>query len=271
METMKIDGLTLFFDAAERDTANIVQHACEGSTQLIREHWGLDTPQGVRVYVMTSWLHFVFHSAPWYWQPLLVLSLPFWYLHVNNLWRFIGGWSQFYGKRRAIGVKPARLIQIADRRLGARIFVREDKAEEKIRHITCHELTHAFTSHLRLPMWLNEGLAMLTVDRLLGQPTVKAETLDVLTSQASSKPIKRVTRVTEKNQDAVIALYVRGYWIARYLEETRPGLLRSLLTRRYRHAELEGKIAAALEMNRKTFWNSIDGMIVSHFKQPPTQ
>ncbi len=126
METMKVDGLTLFFDAEERETARLVQDACEKSIRLMRKHWGLDTPPEVRVYVMTSWRHFVFHSAPWYWQPLLALSLPFWYFRTENLWRHAGGWAQAYGKRRAIGVKPARLIQLADRTLGDRIFVRED-------------------------------------------------------------------------------------------------------------------------------------------------
>jgi hypothetical protein len=258
-------GLTLFFDENERDTARLVHDTCEQSTRLLREHWGLETPPEVRVYVMTSWLHFVFHSAPWYWQPLLVLCLPLWYFRVRNLWQVAGGWAQSYGKRKAIGVKPPRLIQLANKGLGERIFVGEDKAEDKIRHITCHELTHAFTAHLRLPMWLNEGLAMLMVDRLLKKPTVKAETLDILARSTSDKTLARVGRITEKNQDAVVTLYVRGYWIVRYLEEKRPDLLRGLLAQRYSHVELESKIASSLDIDYGTFWNSIDGMIISHF------
>ncbi len=119
-------------------------------------------------------------------------------------------------------------------------------------------------------MWLNEGLAVLAVDRLLGRPTVKTDTLDVVARSASGKPIRRVNTVNEKNQDAVVALYIRGYWIARYLEEVRPGLLERLLTRRRRHAELEGQIANALGMSREAFWNSIGGIVASHFGQPST-
>lgn len=270
METMVIDGLTLFFDAEERDTARLAQDTCEKSIGLLKEYWGLDTPEDVRVYVMTSWLHFVFHSAPWYWQPLLALSLPLWYFRVKSLWRVAGGWAQSYGKRRAIGVKPPRLIQLADKGLGDRIFIREDQIDDKIRHITCHELTHAFTAHLRLPMWLNEGLAVLMVDRLLGRPTVKAETLDALARSTGSKALKRVGAITEKNQDAVIALYIRGYWIARYLEEVRPGLLKSLLSQRLSHAEIESKIAGSLDLDRQDFWNSIEGIVASYFRQPST-
>ena len=52
------------------------------------------------------------------------------------------------------GVKPPRLVQLADRRAGDQIFVKEKDIGEKVQSITCHELAHAFTSHLRLPAWL---------------------------------------------------------------------------------------------------------------------
>lgn len=265
METMTIDGLTLFFDEEERETARLVQDTCEKSLRLIREQWDLDAPQELRVYVMTSWLGFIFHSAPWFWQPLLVLSLPFWYLRVRNLWRYAGGWSQRYGERCAIGVKPARLIRQADRRLGDRVFVQDNHIDEKIRQITCHELAHAFTAHLKLPMWLNEGLAMLMVDRLLEKQTVRHETLDVLARSAGAQNLQRVGTISAKNQDAVIYLYVRGYWIVRYLEDVRPDLLRNLLAQRHSRTELEERIAGALDMDRETFWSSIDSMAASHF------
>ena len=266
METTTINGLTLYFDAEERETAKLAQDVCKKSIRLIRDQWGLDTPQELRVYVMTSWRHFIFHSAPWFWQPLLVLSLPFWYHRVENLWHYAGGWAQRYGKRCAIGVKPTRLIQQADRSLGNRFFVQEGSPDDKIRHITCHELTHAFTAHLKLPMWLNEGLAVLTVDRLRGKPTVKQETLDLLARSAGGENLQRVGKISTRNQDAVIYLYVRGYWITRYLEDAHPGLIKSFLSQRRSHTELENKVVSALNMSREAFWNDIDGMVVSHFE-----
>ena len=65
----------------------------------------------------------------------------------------------------------------------------------------------------------------------------------------------------------MVYLYVRGYWLTRYIEETRPELLKSLLARRYSHNELEGKIAAAYAMERQRFWGEIDGTLAAHFKQ----
>ncbi len=43
MEAMPVNGLTLFFDAEEREAAELIRRACEKSVRLIHECWGLDT------------------------------------------------------------------------------------------------------------------------------------------------------------------------------------------------------------------------------------
>jgi hypothetical protein len=45
METMLVEGLTLYFDAEERDAAELVRRACEKSVRLIRECWNLEAPE----------------------------------------------------------------------------------------------------------------------------------------------------------------------------------------------------------------------------------
>lgn len=266
METISIDGLTLFFKAEERDAAELIGEACQRSIRLIHQCWGLDTPKDCRVYVMTSWLHFVFHSAPWAWQVLLGASLPLWYFRVRKMWAYAGGWTQPYGQRVAVGVKPPRLIQLADRSIGARIFVREEDIDTKVRQITCHELVHAFTAHLKLPMWLNEGLAQVTVDRFAGKPAVRSETIEVLARSSGRASPGRYWRLRPGDKDALVYHYVRGYWITRYLQETRPELLQDMLSQRYRHRVLESKLATVFGMSRAEFWHKIDGIVVSHFK-----
>ena len=177
---MSIDNLTLFFDPDDQDAAALIRDACEESMRVIHEHWGLDTPEDLRVYVMTSWQRFLFHSAPWPWRIYLGITHPFRYARLTRMWPYVGGWEQRYGKRRVIGIKPPHLLRSADSSLGELIFIKEGDMNEKMRHITCHELTHAFASHLRLARWLNEGLAMVTVDKLVDKPTVKPETLETL-------------------------------------------------------------------------------------------
>ena len=266
METLSVDGTTLYFDSEERDAAELIRDACEKSVGIIHERWGLNTPKECRVYVMTSWRHFLFHSAPWPWRILLAASMPFSYSRVNRLWKFAGGWMQRYGKRVAVGVKPQRLIEAADRSIGALVFHQEFDTSQKVQHITCHELTHAFTAHLRLPAWLNEGLAMVTVDDFVGRPTVKPETIEALAQASRQTRPKGYRGVSVKDKDALVYLYVRGYWITRYIEDKHSELLRSLLAERHGTKALESKLASALGMTREEFWGSIDQKVAAHFK-----
>jgi hypothetical protein len=263
---MPVEGLTLFFDAGERDAVELLRRACEKSTRLIHDCWGLATPSDCRVSLMTSWPHFVFHSAPWSWRILLGATMPLWYWRARNLWKYAGGWAQRYGKRRAVGVKPPRLIQAADRSIGERIFVKNEDMGEKVQHVTCHELVHAFTAHLKLPMWLNEGLAMLTVDRYAGKPTVRPETLETLARAPQGTGPGRYRKLRVRDRDGMVYHVVRGYWLTRYIEDTRPGWLKGILERRYRHKTLESKVASAYGMEDTQFWHDVDGMVVSHFK-----
>lgn len=266
MERMSINGLTLFFDAEERDAAELIRQACEKSVRLIHENWGLDTPQDCRVYVMTSWLRFVFHSAPWPRKILLAAFMPLWAFRARKVWPYAGGWERSYGQRRAVGVKPPHLIQLGDRSIGDRIFVKQD-VDEKVQSITCHELVHAFISHLKLPTWMKEGLAMVTVDRYFEKPTVRKETLEVFEhwSHKTSPGGNEALRIGDR--DTIMYQYVRGYWLTRYIEDTRPGLLKGLLTRLDHHNELESKIATAYGKKHEEFWGRVDRILVSHFKQ----
>ncbi len=270
MEMISFAGLTLFFDADEREAAELIGQACEKSVDLIQERWGLPLPEDLRVYVMKSWLRFAFRSAPWHWWPVMVVSLPLWGSRARQVWRYAGGWAQRYGKRRTVGVKPPDLIQLGDRGIGARIFVEEADVREKVQNVTCHELVHAFTDHLKLPTWLHEGLAMVTVDMYGGKPTVRGETVEILGRWSDKAEAGADQKMRVADQDAAVYLYVRGYWLTRYLEDTRPGLLKGLLTQRYSHQELEEKVASAYEVAPDEFWGDIDRAAASHFKQTET-
>jgi hypothetical protein len=265
METLSANGVQIYFNEEERTTAEIVRIACERCLTFIHDEWGLDAPGDCHVYVMTSWADFIFRSAPWHWKILLVLTYPLWVFRVRRTWKFAGGWTQRYGKRCAVGVKPPWLIEAADRTLGERIFVKEESPEHKIQLVTCHELTHAFTAHLRLPMWLNEGLAMVMVDRFLGKPTVLENTLQVLQHSQNKQSPGAYQKVSIRDQDAMVYHTVRGYWITRYLLDTRPGLLKSLLKQRMSHNAMEVKIASSYDMDQVGFWKAIDGMLTAHF------
>jgi len=266
METRSIHGLTLFFEAEDWGAAELIGDACDRSVDLLREMWGLEAPAECRVYVMTSWPRFLFHSAPWPWRIYLAATLPLRYARIQKVWDMAGGWAQRYGQRRVIGIKPPRLLREVDAGLRRRIFVQRE-VDEWVQHNTCHELVHAFSDHLRLPTWLHEGLAMVTVDRFAGKPTVKADTLEALTRQSPGMRPQERYGGTAVDPDRLLYLAARGYWITRYLADTQPGLLRGLLEQRQSHEVLEGTLAAGLGMSRDEFWSRIDGMVLAHFAE----
>lgn len=265
METLTAAELTLFFDPEERKAAELIGRACERSVQINHEYWGLDTPEDLRVYVMTSWRNMVFHAAPRSWRILLAIAMPLLAPRIHRMWPYVGGWEQRFGKRATVGIKPPHLMEEADRSIGERIFVRLEPVEERVRSVTCHELNHAFVAHLAPPAWLKEGLAMVSVDQFFGRMTVRPETLTALARPSREAGAQSYRQVRVTDPDAAVYQYVRGYWVTRYLDETRPDLLRSLLVRRRSHKELEGMVAAAFDLGREEFWSRIDRMVVSHF------
>jgi hypothetical protein len=270
MEQVKVNQLTLYYEPSEEAAAELINEACQKSIALIGEHWGLNPPNDCRVYVMTGLLSYMFHSAPWAWRILMGITIPLWYPRLNRLWQIAGGWSQRYGRRSTVGVKPPRLIQSQQGSVGSQIFI-SFPPEERVKHNTCHELVHAFSEHLKLPTWLHEGLAMLTVDYFAGKPTIREDTLQVLARTAEQGSAE--TSITEKqyrelkSEDEVVYLYVRGYWIARYLDEKNHELLKSMLVRKSSPLVFESDLAQSMGMTRDEFWGKIDDLVLDWGKQ----
>lgn len=233
----------------------------------MQDSWQLNIPAECRAYIMTTWRQYLFHAAPRSWQIILTINMPLMKKRFDRLWEYAGGWEQQFGRRHTFGVKPPHLLEAADKSIGELIFVKEEDIDAKVQQNTCHELTHAFSSHLKLPMWLKEGLAMVSVDKYAGKLTVMSETLDMLANgnPDSSSRSYRAGRITD--QDGLVYEVVRGYWLTRYLEDTQPQLLLELLEKRHKPNILEGMMSDAYGMDVDTFWHEINGMIVSHFKQ----
>ena len=267
MECVDVAGLTLHYDAKERSAAAVIRDACADSVNVIRECWGLAPPAGCTVFVMTSWLGFVFRSAPWHRRILLAVLFPLWCFKVMRVWKAAGGWVQGHGQVPAVGIKPPRLLLCADRSVGDQMFVRDVDESEEARQVTCHELTHACSNHLRLPTWLHEGIAIVSVDRLRGRRSVKRETLDLMAALSVNTSPSGYPRTSLKDAQAWVYLYVRGYWLTYFLVENQPKLLRELLSRRRTHQEVEEEVASAFGKSQEEFWSGIDTVLVKHYRE----
>ena len=263
-----VGGVALIFDPEEGETADLIASACERALELCRESWGLGPPADCRIYVMTSWFRFFFRSSPWPWRVMLGVTVPLWAPRARRTWPISAAWTQRYGRRVAIGVKPPRLLESADRSVGLRVFVEETDMAVNVRQVTCHELVHACSAHRRLPAWLNEGIATVTADRFLGRRTIRGETLDLLESFQPKAPPPSYRELSRVGVGETFAYHaVRGYWMTRYLEEQHPGLLKKLFAGRPDSAAIESEIAAELDLDRERFWREIDERAVACFRR----
>jgi hypothetical protein len=265
MDTQTLNGMTLYYDAAEREAAEQIAIAAERSIQTINNTWQLPVPGDCRLYLMVSWPRCVFLGAPVGSQILLGLTLPLWYREFKMRWQYAGGWSQRYGTRQVVGIKAPRLIADTPETMGDSLFVKEDNLDQKFLSIVCHELTHACSGHLVLPAWLNEGLAMVSVDRCLGKQTVLSSTLEMLDTRGNgSDPADKISLKTH-SREQIILLYVRGYWLTRFLVENRPELVPDLLTEAKSVNDFESRIAGELEVSQDSFWQELDPILAEHF------
>ena len=267
MKSSAISGVTVVADPAEQNTVDLIGSACARAIQLSQEMWGLGPPEDCRIYVMTSWLGFVFQSAPWPWRILLGATMPLWCFRARRTWPYSAAWTQRYGRRVAIGVKPPRLLEQSDRSIGVRMFVEEKDMKVNVQHVTCHELVHACSAHLRLPTWLNEGIATVTVDRFLEKPTIRQETLEFMRGFLPKAATPTYRELSRMGGEAIAYHGMRGYWLVRYLEEKHPGFLRRMLSLHLDPKVIEQEMIVELGMEPGRFWNEIDDAMIDHFER----
>jgi len=270
MQSRINDSIAVFYDPNEQDTAELICGAATKALHLIHENWGLESPQDCRIYLMTSWWGFFFQSAPWPWRILLANSFPLWCFRARRTWPYTGAWTQRYGRRVAIGIKPPSLLAVSDKRIGMLMYVDEKDTKIKIRHLTCHELTHACSAHLKLPAWLNEGLAAVTVDRFLEKRTIRTDTLELLRRYVPKGSPPTYAQLSRLDAEAIAYYSVLGYWFVQFLEELHPGFLKRLFSSSPDPRKIENDIAVQFGVELDGIWVEIPGMIVTHFETKET-
>jgi hypothetical protein len=263
MESMIVDGITILFDIHEKAAADLLAEACIKSAPIIDATWGLKVPPKCKIYVMTSWQKFLFHSASWYGKILILFLFPLLYIRINKQWSKAAGWTLI--GQPVIGIKAPSLLDLQDKELGKKLYVQELDLNRKIQGYLCHELVHACANHLKLPLWLNEGIAMYTVDKLRGEQTIKAETLNLLNDNLQKHKLLKYRELTNANVDDIVYNYVCGYWMTRYLEEKFPGFVRTQLQKRQDEREVVKHISDKLNIRPDQFWNIINHKVIEEF------
>jgi hypothetical protein len=266
MANITVDGLSIYFDPEETQAAKMIQTACQRSIETIQDSWELELPEDCRVYVLDSWPKCVFQGAPLQTQIILGLTIPFWYSEFKKRWQYAGGWAQKYGRRQIVGIKTPRLIAETPEGIGADIFIQEENLEDKLLSIVSHELTHAASSHLKLPTWLHEGLAMFTSDKCLNKETVRRDTLLLLNYTIQDSSSSEKLNLKSQSREEIVLIYIRGYWLTRYLAESSPDLLKKVLKSELSADRLEAKIAEENNFDTDDFWQEIDKRVWNRFE-----
>ena len=182
----------------------------------------------------------------------------------DRMWNVVVGIT-LRSEPPAVLIKPPRVLAEADIRIGEKLFRKFDEVNDRVRATTCHELVHAYASRRRLPIWLNEGIAMLTVDRLFGFTTLKPETLELF--GAESQPIRSYRALPRLADAQVVSLYARGYWLARYLHEQHHEELQRVLAKRMAIGVSDPTAAAIFRAEGKNPWAGIDKTVQEYFRR----
>jgi hypothetical protein len=246
------------------DLEGIISDTCAGSFKVARDLWGLAPPRDCRIYVMTTWWRLFFDATPWYQKPFLITSMPFWVPAARRIWPKAGAMTLKgrFTRRVTIGVKPPDLLKASDTSVGELLYVKEPDMQVKLRHLVCHELTHACSAELRLPMWLNEGIAMLSVERYLGKRVISQDSLALLRNQpprCTPPSYREMTRMDARG----MALHTsRGYWLVELLEKTRPGFLKGIFSDKSQLRAREQLMAGLLSLPPEHFWQQVDDRLL---------
>lgn len=286
MKHVIVDNIKILYNDAGKPSVNLFADACRKSIPVIYETWGLKTPAKCKIYIMTSWLIFLWYGYSWPKKfcaavlllvSSLVLSLVFYrvfplglliaplifYLIIIKLWFKIAGLT--IPNHTTCGIKSPDLVDPAGGKLGRRIRIEYANSDSLVQSAICHELTHAFSIHLNLPVWLNEGIAMYAVDKFTGKATVKTETLEFIENYPHKKQSTSYSNLMSRNEDSIVYTYARAYWLTRYLELNYPGFIRGLLVKRQSKRKIEQQLSLKTGIPVKDFWNQIDNKIVAQF------
>jgi hypothetical protein len=210
------------------ETEMLLSEACCQAVDFLQKTWSLKVPN-CHVYVTVRWQTIMLEQAPILYKTMNRASFLFLrkrYGLLDSLWNRSAGWFQRHGKLCLIAIKPLRDFEKMN--LTNSQLYTSMTAKEKFSNTLVHELTHAFTAHLRLPLWLNEGIALLSAEKALGYGTVKRETLEYLMTPQRGSSYYQLAKLSNEK---FFYQYAKGYWLTRYLLEQHEDVLKQLLSK----------------------------------------
>lgn len=225
------DYLEVFYDPEYEVYAQGITEYYENALSLLNEKWGVKGTDFVKVYICKDPVDFIFGIAKGFKKFVWQMSYPLWSGRVKRFYNRAGGMTlQMYGGA-FIWLRPPDAYAYVDRTVGNLLFGKIDDPIEKLQFVFVHELTHAYIGNRRLEAWLNEGLAMTTVDDYFRKCTVLEDVLEKFVKDHRNYTLISYNRMAGAKAENIAFTYAFGYWATRYIEAVYPDLIRNALAK----------------------------------------
>lgn len=228
---IKVSGIKIVLPDSYKAIADAMVDSVEKIVSQLTNYWKLNIPEHCEIHILTNREQFVAETVPVRFRFLVIITKPFWKQRLKRAFSISGGMMIPWCGSPVVGVKPPELLKHQSE-LSRQIFVSVSDPLERMQHILCHELTHAFTAIFRLPPWLNEGIAMRSVDHFAGYDTVLKSTKNLITFDLKTVNSRSYRRLKSSDFNNLIRLYTTGYWVTRQLDIEHRTVLRELLQRK---------------------------------------
>lgn len=248
----------------------IINDSYNKCVKLFKNHWGLDTPKKMKIYIVDSYLSYIkyhFLSSPFYMQTLYILFFPGYIYRWARWWPKSFAWTDQYKMNPVLGIKSIEYFsKPTNNEIGKRVFNKENDIQLKIELSLCHTMLAYLLNQYIYQLWFVDGLCLYSRDLYSSKQIININTLDDLHFSGNSSEPKSLNYVSDSIDDFVYSS-IRGYWIIKYIESLKPGFLRSFLSSNESAENIIERISEAINVDSSDFWSLIDSKVYNYFKK----
>jgi hypothetical protein len=277
METKCLGDATIYFRHTERQTAALIEEVYARSVPLLHSMFGLRPAKELRFVVLATHWGFVRHCIPRRQKALVLVYLPFTLGQIKRIFAAGCSWTAEHKDHVLVGVKAIQSLGSLPELLQTSWADPTSPAlsgEEWLRAWVRGQIIGACCQPYRLPDWLHAGIAGLIRDHVSEPPSKPAGLARLLerfgTLDMEVAPLcnpEQANSLPQEARDKLAAPDFLAYWVTRFIEESRPGLIRSLFQSGCRGKAFEREIAAALGIDPTRFAADVVKLAAAHFRQ----
>lgn len=265
MGLTKYNNLELYYSKNHLAEVNLIKKYHDEVEEKISSLWKLEKPKNVKIYFINSSIEYIRYSFGYYsfLGKLFLIILPCIFLNFIRIWKEAAGVFVNINSNYFIFLK--KYDENRSSNIGKYIFHRKYiNIEEYLKSIYSHELTHVFSEKLKLPQWLNEGLALYSSEIVLDNKIINGKSLELMDEE---KTKVNISNLNLKSEITRAYKYIKGYWTIKYLNEIYPGFLEKTF-KEYKGKEVVNQIAKKLgiDRKRKKFNKELDGKVYEYFR-----